>query len=86
MMKISRRTFLKKTAMTAAAVGFPVIIPANVMGRNGSVPPSERINIGVISCGGRSNISEYYKDYAKSQVVAVCDPIKERRLKRKEKN
>ena len=75
MTRISRRRFLKKAAMTGAALSFPTIIPANVLGRNGIVPPSERVNVGVISCGDRSGISIDYKNYAKSQVVAVCDPV-----------
>lgn len=83
MTRISRRRFLKKAAMTGAALSFPTIIPANVLGRNGTVPPSERVNVGVISCGNRSGISIDYKNYAKSQVVAVCDPVKERRLEKK---
>jgi len=84
-MKTSRRSFLKKSAIiSTAAIGFPSIIPANVLGRNGTIPPSEKVNIGLIACGGRSGLSIGYHDYEKSQIVAVCDPVKERRLKRKE--
>jgi predicted dehydrogenase len=84
MNKISRRIFLKQSALTAATIGFPLIIPANVLGKNGTIPPSDRVNIGVISCGGRSGITEYYKRYDKSEVVAVCDPRKDRRMQKKE--
>ena len=78
-----QRRDLLKTALTAGAVaGFPAIIPSSARGQNGTVPPSERVNIGVIGCGVRSGAAGAYHDYEKSQVVAVCDPIKKRRLKR----
>ncbi len=82
-MKISRRDFMKKSAIIGAAAGFPTIIPNSVLGRNGIVPPSEKVNIGMIGCGGRSGFAIEYKKYEKSQVIAVCDPIKERRMMRK---
>ena len=82
-MKISRRDFMKKSAVLGAAAGFPTIIPNSVLGRNGIIPPSEKVNIGLLGCGNRSGLSIEYKKYEKSQVVAVCDPIKERRILRK---
>ncbi len=82
-MKISRRDFVKKSAVIGAAASFPTIVPHSVLGRNGSIPPSERVNVGLIGCGNRSGVSIEYKDYPKSQVIAVCDPIKERRVLRK---
>ncbi len=82
-MGISRRSFIKSTATIGALAGFPTIISSAVLGRNGITPPSERVNVGVIGCGNRSGVAIKYKDYSKSQVVAVCDPIRERRLKRK---
>ena len=46
---MKRRKFLGKTALgTAAMVGFPSIVPANVLGKNA---PSNKINIGQIGCG-----------------------------------
>ena len=80
---ITRRNFLKKAAVTSAALGFPTIIPSNILGRNGRIPPSERVNIGVIACGNRSGVVKDYKNYDKSQVIAICDPFKTRRLQRK---
>lgn len=78
----NRRGFLKTTFAAGAAVGVPMIVPASVLGKNGQTPPSERVNIGVIACGGRSKVVKAYTTYAKSQIVAVCDPIKERCLKK----
>jgi len=82
-MGISRRSFIKKSAVIGAMAGFPTIVPNTVFGRNGSVPPSDRVGIGLISCGTRSGVSIDYKNYAKSQIVAVCDPRTDRRLKKK---
>lgn len=82
-MKLSRRNFLKQSIAAAAAAATPTIVNASVLGRNGAVPPSDRVTIALISCGSRSGVSEEYKDYPKSEVVAVCDPIKERRLEKK---
>jgi predicted dehydrogenase len=81
--KISRRNFIKKSAKIGAVIGFPAVIPATALGRGYKRPPSERVNIGLISCGGRSIIANEYQDYEKSQVVAVCDPVMERRLAKK---
>ena len=78
-MKTTRRDFIRKTALTSAVLGFPTIIPSTVLGQNGNVPPSERVGVGKIACGGRSNYAAQYQRYAKSQIVAVCDPIIERR-------
>lgn len=50
---ITRRKFIdtsvKATIFSSAAVGgFPIIVPASVIGKN---PPSDKINIGWIGCG-----------------------------------
>ena len=80
-MNISRRSFIKQAGIAAsAAAGFPTIIPVGVLGRNGQIPPSEKVNIGLIACGNRSGYAVQYQNYSKSQIIAVCDPIKERRL------
>ena len=41
----SRRNFLRAAGVTAAAVGFPVIVPSSVLGQ---FAPSKRINVGAI--------------------------------------
>jgi myo-inositol 2-dehydrogenase / D-chiro-inositol 1-dehydrogenase len=45
---MERRDFMKKSAVAAAAFGFPTIVPASVFGKNA---PSNKINIGQIGCG-----------------------------------
>jgi len=77
---------MKKSASIAAAIGFSAIVPGTVFGRNGSTPPSDRVGVGLISCGNRSGVSIDYKNYSKSQIVAVCDPRTDRRLKKKAEN
>lgn len=68
---ISRRQFLTRTGMAVAA---PMIIPANVLGLNGAVPPSERITMGVIGWGmmGPGN-TEQFLAQKDCKVVAACD-------------
>ena len=68
-----------KTALAGAAMGFPAIIPSSVLGQNGNVAPSNRAAIGLIACGGRAGYGGMYQRYEKSEIVAVCDPRKDRR-------
>jgi hypothetical protein len=71
---LSRRKFLQRAAVVASAVGGPWIVPASVRGSAGSLPPSERINVGLIGRGlmGRGHLRVLLgrKD---AQVLAVCD-------------
>ena len=68
MSKLSRRRALQ----TAAAIGFPAIVPSTVFGQNA---PSNRINIGVIGVGriarGHDMVETFKYDHA--QILAVCD-------------
>ncbi len=79
---LRRRDFLKNTLATGAVVTLPAMIPASALGRDGTVAPSERVNIGVIACGNRSGVTAQYEKYEQSEVVAVCDPIRDRRQKK----
>ncbi|MFV1995369.1 MAG: Gfo/Idh/MocA family protein [Verrucomicrobiales bacterium] len=83
---LTRRRFLRHTVGAASLLAFPTIVPASALGLNGGTPPSGRVHIGVIACGGRSRVTSVYEDCEKSEVVAVCDPIRERRLKKLEKH
>ncbi|MFR6034414.1 MAG: twin-arginine translocation signal domain-containing protein [Bacilli bacterium] len=40
---MNRREFIKNVARAGVAVGFPTIIPASALGKDGAVAPSERI-------------------------------------------
>jgi len=67
----------------ATSVAFPTIVSATALGKGGKAPASDRVNIGTISCGSRAGVAGAYQRYAKSQIVAVCDPQTSRRMRRK---
>ncbi|HEY3324436.1 MAG TPA: Gfo/Idh/MocA family oxidoreductase [Planctomycetota bacterium] len=70
----SRRTFLKKTLAVGAAIGFPTIIPARALGKDGAVAPSERIALGVIGLGPRcQTVLGCMLEEADVQCTTVCD-------------
>lgn len=69
-MALSRRKFLKNTALTAGAIS---IIPRYVLGK-GFVPPSDKINIGFIGLGKQSRgLSARFLQQTDAQIVAGCD-------------
>jgi predicted dehydrogenase len=74
---------LKRAAMTGAVLGFPTIVPAEVVAGQGGkrVLPNDRVNVGQIGCGG---IANYYhlsalKTMGDVRVVATCDAYQSRR-------
>ena len=74
--KSSRREFVKQSAkIVAGAIILPNIIPASVLGKEGSTPPSDRIVIGAIGTGsqGMSNMRDFLELKNAVQFVAVCD-------------
>ena len=74
---LTRRLFLRRTAALAAV---PYIVPASVFGRNGEVPPSERIIMGGIGIGNRgSHDLNWMLPEKDVQFVAICDARKQRR-------
>lgn len=77
--KISRRNVLKHSSGIVAVTAFPTIVPSSVLG---AWAPSNRATVGVIGCGNRCGVAAIYNRYEKSQIIAVCDPIEERRLAR----
>ncbi len=68
---ISRRGLLQTSAMAGAAVGFPAIIPASVLGAEA---PSNRITIAGIGTGamGMGNLRGFLNAPG-TQLLAVCD-------------
>jgi predicted dehydrogenase len=77
---VTRRGFLKRTAGAGmAAAGFS-IVPSSVFGRDGSVPPSERITVGGIGIGNRGTYDlGCFLEQKDVQFVAICDVKKARR-------
>jgi predicted dehydrogenase len=69
--RLSRRGFL---AASAGAALVPHFVPASVLGRSGAVAPNEKINIGLIGCGGmgRGNAGAFMRS-GDARIVAVCD-------------
>jgi len=71
--RLTRRAFLART-VAASWLAAPWIIPATVRGGNGVVPPSERINIGLIGLGAMGNGHlRVVAARKEAQLVAVCD-------------
>jgi len=71
--KVSRRRFLGSTALIGAGL---TIVPRHVLGGPKFVPPSEKVNIAIIGCGGqgRTNLRGL-RPVQDAQVIAVADPI-----------
>jgi predicted dehydrogenase len=82
--RITRRDFLKQSALAAAAVGMYSMAPPSALGAN------ERMNLGVIGCGGRGTsllqelVERSKNPEAKMAVIAVCDIYEPRKQRAKE--
>jgi predicted dehydrogenase len=76
MKKMKRRDFLKTAAVAggAAVAGFPTIVKASTLGKNGALPASDRIVMAGIGFGmmGPGNM-EAFLEKNEVQWVAVCD-------------
>ena len=71
---------MTRGARAASAVMLPYCIPVSVLGRGGTVAPSERIVMGGIGIGGRGSYDlGYMLAQPDVQWVAVCDVLKSRR-------
>ncbi|MCX6953537.1 MAG: Gfo/Idh/MocA family oxidoreductase, partial [Verrucomicrobia bacterium] len=70
-MKLTRRNFLKSTAVV---LGFPTFIPASALGKDGTTAPSNRIVMGGIGIGprGREDLGAFLKQ-PDVQFVAIAD-------------
>src|SRR5262245_22799588 len=75
---LTRRKFLGGAATTLA--GF-TIIPRHVLGGAGFVPPSAKVNIAIVGCGGqgRTNMRALFQE-ADAQIIAIADPIESQNL------
>ena len=78
---LTRREFLTRSMVAASALALPYGVPASVLGRNGTVRPSDRIVMGGIGLGGRgSSDLQWTLNESDVQWVAVCDTRKGQRL------
>ncbi|HRY48346.1 MAG TPA: Gfo/Idh/MocA family oxidoreductase [Candidatus Paceibacterota bacterium] len=76
----SRRKFLRRAALAGGVISTPWLVPFNVLGRNGAVPPSEKILLGGLGIGGRgSGVLNWMLGESDVHFVAVCDAKKSQR-------
>jgi predicted dehydrogenase len=78
--KLSRRQVL---GGLTAAVGFPAVVPASVIGSSTTPAPSEQITLGFIGMGQQGtgkNLRQNFLKQADARVLAVCDVDAERCL------
>ena len=78
--QVTRRQFLRRAAAAGGLLAAPWLVPGSALGKDGAVPPSERIVLGGIGIGGRGTGDLYWFMGEKDvQCVAVCEARKERR-------
>lgn len=71
---LDRRRFLKTTVQAGAVAMAPTIIPSSALGRDGAVPPSERVIVGGIGIGNRGTYDlGCFLEQKDVQFAAVCD-------------
>ncbi len=74
---LSRRSFLKSSAASAAALAVPTLIPARVRGQQA---PSRKVTLAALGVGGRGTaVMHGFMQHADAQFLAVCDPFQSRR-------
>ena len=64
---VTRRDFLAAASATAAFS----IVPSFVLGANGQVPPSDKLNIAAIGCGGKGHSD--INGCKSENIVALCE-------------
>ena len=71
-MSISRRGFVKGSALLGAAAGFPAIVPSSVLGQ---MAPGRQITVGAIGVGRISRVHDLpaILKNDSARVIAVCD-------------
>src|SRR3954447_12595527 len=69
--QLSRRRFI---ALAGTALVAPTIIPTRAFGRGESLPPSRRITLGIVGCGGMgSGNLDSFLNQKDCHVLAACD-------------
>lgn len=71
----TRRQFIENTGKAiTTAIAFPAIIPSSVLGKSGTVSPSNRITMGCIGLGGQGTHNmRAFLQHPDVQIVALCD-------------
>jgi predicted dehydrogenase len=71
---MKRREFLKRSAATAAVLGFPMILTPEILGATKHGPgPNDRIQVGFIGLGGRARWILKIEALPGAEVVAASD-------------
>jgi predicted dehydrogenase len=73
---ISRRSFLKRCSLAAAATGLPAwFIERDFAGaaQAGDVSANDRISIALVGCGGQGRGDANYARQKGAEIIAVCD-------------
>jgi len=72
---INRREFLKRTTgIATSAIAFPYFVPSSVLGRVGTVAPSNRIVMGSIGLGTQgTGLMRGFLGHKDVQVIAVVN-------------
>ena len=85
-MEQSRRTFIKKTAITTTALALGTPVVKGVSKDQKPISPNDKIRVGVIGCNGMgwSNMNSMLKNKV-VDCVALCD-VDENVLKRRSEN
>jgi len=79
--RATRREFLRSAVRAGAAAALPAIVPAAVLGKNGAVPPSEKVLVGGIGLRGRGmGDLKWLMGEPDVQFLAICDLQKKQRL------
>ena len=79
--KLTRRELLKTAAQAGAVLALPAIVPASVLGKNGAVPPSDKILVGGIGIQHRGlSDLDWIMSLPEVRFVAICDLQKTQRL------
>jgi predicted dehydrogenase len=75
---LTRRALIKKSLLSAAATGFPAIIPGTALGLNGRPAASERITMAAFGFGtiAYTTVPAFLQD-ERVQIVAIADPVSE---------
>ncbi|MBE7500883.1 MAG: Gfo/Idh/MocA family oxidoreductase [Verrucomicrobiales bacterium] len=82
---LSRRQFLRHTAIAATALGLPSVVPASALGADGTVAPSGRITLGFVGVGGRGEgLLRAFVGNPQAHVLAVCDAYADRQIRCKQ--
>ncbi len=70
---LPRREFLRRSAGLTAALGFPLLLPREVLGAHARHAPNDRIQLGFIGLGGRAKWLLKDEALPGAEVVALAD-------------